>query len=403
MKVRLTIDDMQRLAEKRGIEKTTKPGKCLSKKYINARTPLKWKCGKCGFEWEAIPDNVKRGSWCRMCGYKSAANKQKLSLKQMQEYARSKGGKCLSRKYIHSKNKLIWQCGICGYIWMAIPNNIKRGHWCPKCANKVRADKERGCIEEMQEIAMKREGKCLSKKYINARSPLKWQCGKCGHIWRAIPDSIKRGSWCAICSRKIRADKERGCIEEMQEIAIKRGGKCRSIKYINARTTLKWKCGKCGHIWRATPDNIKRGKWCPICSQGIGEKICRKYFEAIFKTKFPKKRPNWLMNSQGNCMELDGYNKKLNLAFEYQGIQHYKYNPHFHKDKKEFEKRKMEDKQKIEICKKKYILLIQVPYYIEYDKMQDFIINEYQQKSSIILPKLPKYDYRNFKYPQKVV
>ena len=35
-------------------------------------------------------------------------------------------------------------------------------------------------IEEMQEIARKRGGKCLSKKYINAHTKLEWQCAN-GH------------------------------------------------------------------------------------------------------------------------------------------------------------------------------------------------------------------------------
>ena len=48
-------------------------------------------------------------------------------------------------------------------------------------------------IRQMQELAKSREGKCLSKKYINARTKLRWQCKK-GHKLMATPDSIKRGT-----------------------------------------------------------------------------------------------------------------------------------------------------------------------------------------------------------------
>ena len=53
----------------------------------------------------------------------------------------------------------------------------------------------------MQHIAEKREGKCLSTKYINSVTKLEWQCKK-GHQWFAAPSKIKFGRWCPICAGK---------------------------------------------------------------------------------------------------------------------------------------------------------------------------------------------------------
>lgn len=52
-------------------------------------------------------------------------------------------------------------------------------------------------------------------------------------------------------------------IEDMQTLAEERGGKCLSENYFNSHTKLIWKC-KYGHVWKATPINIKRGSWCPL-------------------------------------------------------------------------------------------------------------------------------------------
>ena len=54
--------------------------------------------------------------------------------------------------------------------------------------------------KEHAKIAKQRDGKCLSDEYINAHTKLKWKCSK-GHIWEAIPDSVKRGSWCSECAK----------------------------------------------------------------------------------------------------------------------------------------------------------------------------------------------------------
>jgi hypothetical protein len=53
-------------------------------------------------------------------------------------------------------------------------------------------------------------------------------------------------------------------IDEMKELASLRGGKCLSKIYTNSSTHLEWECTE-GHRWKATPDNIKQGKWCPKC------------------------------------------------------------------------------------------------------------------------------------------
>ena len=266
--------------------------------------------------------------------------------------------------------------------------------------NKLRKKnkkREKGTIKEMQDIAKKRGGKCLSTEYVNNRTKLIWECEK-GHKWEAIPYSIKnRGIWCPECQCK-----KKGNIEKMQEIAEKRGGKCLSTKYVNNRTKLIWECEN-SHQWEATPSNVNNyNKWCPICNERVSERICRKFFELIFNSKFSKSKPSWLKNNQGNQMELDGYCIKLKIAFEYQGQQHYEYIPYFHKNKNKFERRLIDDETKRLLCKNNGIKLIIVPYTINSKDMQNFIIQQCE-KQGIQIPNQKKIDYNKFDISSQII
>jgi len=107
---------------------------------------------------------------------------------------------------------------------------------------------------------------------------------------------------------------------------------------------------------------------------GKYEKRCRQIFENIFKTDFPKVRPDFIVNDKtGKKLELDGYNEKLKLAFEYQGQQHYNFSPYFHKSEEDFLKQNYRDKLKKEICEQQGITLIEIPFNIEYNDLEDYI------------------------------
>ncbi|MCG2720071.1 MAG: hypothetical protein L6266_05090, partial [Nanoarchaeota archaeon] len=307
---------------------------------------------------------------------------KKFTLKEMQEIAKKKKGKCLSKKYIDNRTNLHWQCKL-GHKWKATPANIKKGRWCQKCYNLNRSNlnSTKLTLKEMQEIAKQRGGKCLSKEYINNRKNLHWQCDKCGHNWDARPGNIKLGQWCPKCAGILPHT-----LKDMKEFAKKKKGKCLSKEYTNNRTRLKWEC-KNKHIWEARPLNvINLGRWCPICSQGVSERICRDIFETIFKKNFPKSRPKWLKNKRKYQMELDGFCKSLNLAFEYQGIQHFEENFFFHK-KFTLKQRKSDDKEKRKLCKLHNIKLIIVPFKIKQEDQPKYIIEKCKQLG-IKVPKI---------------
>ena len=238
------INQLHQIAEERG-------GQCLSDEYKHSRHKLLWEC-KNGHQWEAAPANVKRGTWCPYC-----ARKVKRTIEEMQQIAKERGGQCLSDDYKDGKTKLLWECSE-KHQWEAPSARVRlEGSWCPVCARVARRTTRR-TIADIQKVAAERSGKCLSDTYKGAHAKLWWECSK-GHQWEAIPASIVHGSWCPSCASNAKYK-----IEEMQNVAAKRGGQCLSSTYKNNMTKLTWECSD-GHQWEAMPMKVLNGNWCRKC------------------------------------------------------------------------------------------------------------------------------------------
>ena len=348
-------------------------GTCLSNKYINSNTKLSFRCIE-GHEWESIPSTILKGHWCKICGNISQGKKKSLSISDMKNLAISKGGICLSDDYKNNRTKLSWQCGK-GHIWEATADIIRnQGSWCPKCFGKDKVTN----LRTIQEIAIQRGGFCLTDQYTRAHAKMEFQCSS-GHIWSASATSIKSGSWCQKCHNLEIGSEENGItIQFLDTIAKKRGGKLVSDSYVNSGTPIEWDCAN-GHRWFAKYDHIKNDSWCPICSAGLSENITRLILERITEKPFPKIRPKWLLSNTGKRLELDGYNEELGIAFEYNGIQHYKNNEFFHNSENALDKRQIDDLQKLNLCREHNVYLIVVRYDIPKEEIFPNLLNELEK------------------------
>jgi hypothetical protein len=119
--------------------------------------------------------------------------------------------------------------------------------------------------------------------------------------------------------------------------------------------------------------DISEGK-----KESKGEAECRRVLQKIFGRPFLSQRPDFLRNpvTGGEFnLELDCYNSELKLAVEYNGIQHYKYVPYFHKNHEHFMNQKYRDDMKRRMCKDNGIILIEVPYTVKIPDIEQYIIN----------------------------
>lgn len=111
------------------------------------------------------------------------------------------------------------------------------------------------------------------------------------------------------------------------------------------------------------------------------EERCREIFESIFKQKFKSVRPKWLQNPvTGRNLELDGFCSHIKtkigkgLCFEYDGQQHSKYTPHFHRGgPDEFIYQTKKDDWKDHRCKQEGVLLIRIPHFVAFQDLERYI------------------------------
>lgn len=108
----------------------------------------------------------------------------------------------------------------------------------------------------------------------------------------------------------------------------------------------------------------------------IMENRCRKIIEDLFHCPFTSIRPSFLKYPKtGKNLELDMYNNKLKLAFEYQGQQHRKFTPFFHSCYKDFTDQIERDEFKKYKCKELGITLIEIPDTVKNENLENFIKN----------------------------
>ena len=387
-------------------------GECLAIGYKNNNTKVPWQCQH-GHTWDARPDNVLNNKhWCPEC----ARNRRRIPLQRLQDHAKARGGRCLSKsKHNRSQAKVLWQCKL-GHTWEATPNMVlNHGTWCPKCSRKGRTYKRRS-LKDLQEHAASLGGRCRATTYEGMRVPVFWQCYK-GHTWRASPNKVLNSkTWCPECAGNALLD-----LRRLQEHALHRGGECLATEYVNSRSKVTWKCEH-GHTWDAAPYSlVNKGSWCPHCRKiglarlrahaaSLGGKCLAQSYENK-QVKLPwqcKEGHKWEATAtnvlhgntccpqcaastwrteaevrstletifhpasfQACCpsflggLQLDGFCPGLSLAFEYQGEQHYDPENYFHfGDHASFHAQRERDARKAKLCKETGVRLLIVPCFV---------------------------------------
>jgi len=281
---------------------------------------------------------------------------------------------------IHLENpKLIKvMCYECGFEFITRNDLIEKYKFgCPSCYESRLYKPTKRCLAYViYQIDIEYSNlnlQVIDTEYRGTHKKLLVKCLICDNEFNYPYNNLHKESGC----RKCVFNNLRLSFEKVKSIVKSFGLTLLSTKYENYQSRLKLKC-EFGHIFEQTLHSIKRARSCSICNTGkyMSEYICRGYMEYLFDKSFNKARFSWLINKEGNKLELDGYNKSLSLSFEMDGIQHIEFVPFFHKTVDNFIKRQHDDKIKDKLCKEHGITIIHVPHTVKYDNMLDYIKKE---------------------------
>jgi uncharacterized CHY-type Zn-finger protein len=302
-------------------------GQCLTHPDtpIKKHTYLLWKCDNIEHPaWESTFHNIiELNTWCGRCAGKYT---EKEYLVKAYKMANEKGGQCLSTEYIDQRSPMIWKCDDESHpFWHASYDDIlNKNNWCGKCKGILTPEEY---LQKAQAYAISKGGKCISTQYDTQAEKLKWECPKHGVFKSDYVNIVSRKRWCPHCFKEAR---DNAIFEKAKEYARTRGGEILTIQFINVNRKLEWKCKNKSHpTWWGSPRFIVGQKtWCPECGLTYSkEKRVRIMLEYLLGFSLVKARPQWNLNPKTNhYLELDGYNEKEKIAFEFQGRHHFKEN-----------------------------------------------------------------------------
>lgn len=262
-----SIEDIKEYIESKGC-------KLITKEYINQKQKLKIIC-ECGNEFEKSFLKFKYANQikCHKCALKSRADKRRMDLNYIKNFAIENNNKILSEKYTNSYDILDIECS-CGNVYKqswAIYKNSK--HLCESCLNEISRNRYRHTDDYIKN-SINNNGVSLTTfvtgKYDNVNSKIILKC-ECGDIYEQTYGDFKASKF-KVCKKCMLSKKHLYNKIDIIKIInnIESNSKCKVIcsnDFINTQEgKLKIKCN-CGKVFKSTYRSFmgSRLKVCPHC------------------------------------------------------------------------------------------------------------------------------------------
>lgn len=216
----------------------------------------------------------------------------------------------------------------------------------------------------MVNYCKERGGYVITQKWTRAKDTYEFKCGNPDHpTFKTSADALYSGRhWCPYCSGR-----SGNFEDEIKNIIESKDGTLLS-HYTGMQNHVKIKCNKHNYEWEMMPLNIKKGRWCPICSMGFNERVVWDYFNNMMVNSEIQYSFDDLSGENGELLKFDfavmDSNGKLVYLVEVDDEEHRDF--HYGDSPRQIQRRQAikRDKQKDKFCKDNNIPLyrMEVPF-----------------------------------------
>lgn len=181
---------------------------------------------------------------------------------------------------------IVYHCELHGDTYKTLnAKNICKPYFlpCKKCQS-IRKSKSAKSADKgnkkyyynrLVEYCKQHGGIVLEDEWTRAKDQYHFKCGNPEHpIFVTTADALYSGEhWCPYCSGRA-GDFQ----SELATLCKEKDGELLS-EYNGAGNYVTVRCNKHNYIWDILSNNIKKGRWCPICNMGFNEKVVWDYLK----------------------------------------------------------------------------------------------------------------------------
>ena len=319
------------------------------------------KCKSCGYTKTSYLSRVLGYCVCKNCNpEKSRKEREEEFFKEMNEKFGDRFDFSFT-KYNGILGDMVVFDNYCGNFFFTKPKNLKRAKEpCSHCNNHHEQYTQEEWIEKAKKV---HNGFYTYEKvvYKNCKEEVIITCPNCGDFSQ-MADSHLRGHGCKHCEQPAPP------VPEIEGYEI--------LEYANMRQPATILCKEHNIVFKQRVDDLKRrGATCRECSKKniIGEKRISSILDDLGISYENPKAFDDLKDVQK--LSYDFYLPNLNLLIEYNGIQHYKEIPFFHRDPFAFHRQLHHDWLKRKYAKDHNMELLIIPYY-EFENLDKILIDK---------------------------